>query len=213
MQDKVADLRRDYDRGSLDEAAMAFDPVDQFAAWFEEAKHLGFYEPNAMALATATADGAPSLRTVLLKAFDHRGFVFYTNFESRKGMELATNPNAALLFWWDRLERQVRIEGKADLISDGESDSYFASRPRASQIGAWTSPQSQLIGSRETLEEREAELQTKFSGAVVPRPAFWGGVRVRPSSIEFWQGRRGRLHDRLRYLRTQDAWRLERLAP
>lgn len=171
-------------------------------------------EPNAMTLATATPDGKPSARIVLLKSFDHQGFVFYTNYESQKGQELDNNPQAALLFCWLELERQVRIEGSVERVTPAESKAYFQSRPRESQIGAWASPQSRVIEGRFVLEEKVQELATTFKyDAVLPLPAFWGGYRVRPDVVEFWQGRESRLHDRIRYTREKIGWTIERLAP
>jgi pyridoxamine 5'-phosphate oxidase len=213
MSRAPADLRRDYDRAVLLERDADVDPVAQFGRWFQEAQGGGeVYEPNAMALATAAPDGQPSLRMVLLKGFDATGYVFFTNLESRKAVELAANHRAALLFWWDRLHRQVRIEGEVGLVSDEEADAYFASRPYGSRIGAVASPQSRVIPGREPLEARVRELEA-LHPADVPRPSHWGGFRLRPASFEFWQGRRSRLHDRLRYTRGAEGWRVERLAP
>ncbi len=205
-------LRREYTRRGLSEREMDPDPIRQFARWFQEALEAELIEPNAMTLATATPTGRPSARVVLLKGFDARGFVFYTNYESRKGQELAQNPQAALVFWWAPLERQVRIEGRVERVPDAEADAYFQTRPLEARLGAWASPQSRVIASREALEQRVREIRARF-GARVPRPPHWGGYRVVPEVIEFWQGRPARLHDRLRYTRTPDGWRLERLAP
>jgi pyridoxamine 5'-phosphate oxidase len=212
MSPSPADLRRDYDREVLLEADAAADPITQFAAWFEAALAGEVYEPNAMALATVGPEGQPTARMVLLKEFDAAGFVFYTNLESRKAGELAGNPRASLLFWWDRLHRQVRIEGTVARVSEAEADTYFASRPHGSRIGAIASPQSRVIEGREALEARVTELTARYPEDV-PRPRHWGGYRLRPEQLEFWQGRPSRLHDRLRYTRDGETWRIERLAP
>jgi pyridoxamine 5'-phosphate oxidase len=215
-----ADLRVDYGRGRLHEADVLADPVAQFGRWFDEARAANVAEPNAMTLATVDPSGAPSARIVLLKSFDARGFAFYTNYDSRKGRELAANPRAALCFFWQPLERQVRIEGTVERVGRAESEEYFQGRPRQAQIGAWVSQQSSPLTSRAELERIEAELQKRFEGAPVPLPDYWGGFRVVPHSIEFWQGRPSRLHDRLLYTRApahpgaNDAgWTLRRLSP
>jgi pyridoxamine 5'-phosphate oxidase len=206
-------LRKDYAFHGLSEADLAADPIAQFRVWFDQAVAAGLREPNAMTLATATRDGRPSARMVLLKGID-AGFVFYTNYEGRKAHDLAENPWAALVFYWAELERQVRIEGRVELVSQEESDAYFASRAAESQLGAWASRQSQVIAGREVLERRLRELTAAYTDREIPRPPFWGGYRVIPDSIEFWQGRPGRLHDRLRYRRLADgAWLIERLSP
>jgi pyridoxamine 5'-phosphate oxidase len=205
-------MRWEYAREALAEADVDADPVVQFGRWFEQATQAGLLEPSAMTLATATPDGRPSARMVLLRGFDERGFCFYTNYESRKAAELAANPRAALVFWWDALERQVRIEGRVEPTSRAESEAYFASRPPGSQLSAAASPQSQVI-DRATLERRVAELATSLPDGMVPLPDFWGGYRLTPEVVEFWQGRPNRLHDRLRYRRAGDAWVIERLAP
>jgi len=195
----------------LDEAEVDPDPLRQFARWFEEAGEAGIRAPEAMAAATATRDGRPSVRMVLLKGFDERGFVFYTGYESRKGQELAKNPRAALLFYWDPRGRQVRIEGPVERADEAQSEAYFRSRPRGAQISASVSPQSRVVESRAVLEERAAELEAR--GGEVPRPPAWGGLRVEPETYEFWQHRANRLHDRLRYRRVDGRWIVERLAP
>jgi len=190
------------------------DPIEQFIRWFSEAEQAGIPQPNAMTLATAAKDGAPSARMVLLKGVDSRGFVFYTNFDSRKGRELNENPRAALLFWWEPLQRQVRVEGRVQRLDEAESDAYFASRPRGHQLQAHASLQSRVIPHRDELEERFRAAEEEFEGRQVARPRWWGGFRVVPESVEFWQEGPNRLHDRLRYRREAGGgWRLERLAP
>jgi pyridoxamine 5'-phosphate oxidase len=214
MDTSVADLRKDYTLQGLSEADAEPNPFKQFQIWFDQALAAQLPEPNAMTLATATPNGKPSARMVLLKNFDERGFVFYTNYKSHKGQELADNPQAALVFWWAELERQVRIEGRVEKVSDHESDEYFHSRPLNSRLGAWVSEQSQVIKSREVLELRLQELKTESENQDVPRPPHWGGFRVIPTIIEFWQGRPSRLHDRLNYCRLDDgSWYIERLSP
>ncbi|CAM2891106.1 pyridoxamine 5'-phosphate oxidase [Rariglobus hedericola] len=210
----LADLRKDYSLSGLLEKDLARDPFRQFDKWFQEAEAAKLVEPNAMTLATATKDGRPSARTVLLKGVDGRGFVFYSNYESRKGRELAENPRASLLFPWIALERQIIIEGTLAKITREESDAYFHSRPRASQLGAWVSQQSSIITGRSVLEDAMKALEKKHAGAEIPLPPAWGGYRLAPETVEFWQGRRSRLHDRLRYRRETDGtWIVERLAP
>lgn len=208
-----AALREQFMAEGLDHDALAADPVDQFQRWYQQAIDARLPEPNALSLATVDPDGQPSLRTVLLKLYDADGFVFFTNYESRKARQMDHNGRVALLFPWVALARQVKILGRAARIPTAESLKYFATRPRGSRIGAWSSPQSQVISSRSLLEEKVAEMKRRFGDGEVPLPHFWGGYRVVPSSIEFWQGRESRLHDRFRYTREQDAWRIERLAP
>src|SRR3712207_175854 len=211
--DHVARLREEYTRSGLRECDVDPSPIEQFRGWFGEALAAGLHEPNAMTLATATSDGRPSARVVLLKGFDQRGFVFYTNYDGRKSRELEANPRAALVFYWGELERQVRVEGRVSRVPDIESDAYFAGRPRGSQLGAWASQQSRPVRDRGALESRLRELEDEYEGREVPRPAFWGGYRVEPETMEFWQGRENRLHDRLRYRLTEEGWGIERLQP
>ena len=206
-------LGREYTRAGLNEADADPDPIKQFETWFEEALNAGLHEPNAMTLATATPDGRPSARIVLLKGYDERGFVFYTNYEGRKAGEIEKNPRAALLFYWGELERQVRIEGRTSRVPEEESDAYYAGRPRGSRLGAWASEQSRPIENREALEDHLREIEAGYEGREIPRPSFWGGYRVEPVSFEFWQGRENRLHDRLLYTRPDGEWRIKRLQP
>ncbi|MEM9770143.1 MAG: pyridoxamine 5'-phosphate oxidase [Cyanobacteria bacterium P01_D01_bin.73] len=212
----VADLRQNYTRDGLHEDDVSDRPMQQFALWFAEASETdGIREPNAMILGTVSAAGRPSARVVLLKNFDETGFTFFTNYTSRKGVELLENGFASLVFLWEPLERQVRIEGRVEKIPAAASDDYFHSRPRKSQLGAWASPQSEAIANREILEQNFVELEKKYpEGAEIPRPDHWGGFKVIPDKIEFWQGRPSRLHDRLVFtLQSDDSWRRDRLAP
>ena len=206
-------MRKEYISTGLDKADVDHDPVVQFHVWFENAIDADLHEPNAMILATATGEGKPSARTVLLKGYDERGFVFYTNYEGRKAGELEANPMCALLFYWGELERQVRIEGRARRLSSEESDAYFAGRPRGSRLGAWASEQSRPVEDRDVLEERVRALEAEYEGREIPRPPFWGGYRVEPDTIEFWQGRENRLHDRIVYHRSRRGWKIVRLQP
>lgn len=210
----LADLRRDYHLAGLSERDLSRDPFRQFDQWFQEAEAARVAEPNAMVCSLAGRTGAPSSRLVLLKGVDGRGFVFYTSYESRKGRELAENPQASLLFPWIAQERQVIVEGPVARLPREESDAYFHSRPRANQLAAWASPQSTVIAGRSVLDEALKVLEKKYAGVEVPMPPFWGGYRVQPVTIEFWQGRRGRLHDRFRYRRdSSGTWVIERVAP
>jgi pyridoxamine 5'-phosphate oxidase len=211
---QIPEMRKEYTWSGLSEDDVDADPVRQFETWLKQAVAANLPEPNAMTLATATPDGQPSARMVLLKGFDASGFTFFTNYESRKGRELTANPRAALLFFWPELQRQIRIEGTVERVSEAESDAYFRSRPLGSRLGAWASAQSVVIAGRAVLEERVREVIQRYPDGEVPCPPNWGGYRVYPLNIEFWQGRPDRLHDRLRYLRIQPSgWRIERLSP
>lgn len=210
----ISHLRKEYRNAILNESEVQADAIQQFALWFEQAMEAKVPEPNAMTLATADGKGRPSARIVLLKDFDAEGFVFFTNYESHKGKDLKANPHAALVFFWHDLERQIRIEGKVKKIKSKESDLYFFSRPKESRLGAWTSPQSQKIESREILEETFEELAQTYAEQDPPRPDFWGGYRLIPKRIEFWQGRPSRLHDRVLYEKSPSGkWKISRLAP
>lgn len=209
----LSELRKEYKNASLDPVAMLDHPIAQFDSWFKEAQKAEMLEPNAMSLATANNEGLPSIRTVLLKYFDENGFVFYTNYNSRKAKEMATNPNAALLFTWLPLQRQIRIEGRVEKVSALESMAYFQKRPRESQIGAWVSQQSEVISSRKLLLNQFEKMKARFKNGEVPLPESWGGYRIIPHQIEFWQGRESRLHDRLVYTMDKQAWKKNLLAP
>jgi pyridoxamine 5'-phosphate oxidase len=211
----IADLREDYQGQLLEISQVADHPIKQFEAWFQEAQDSKIPEPNFMTFATSSIDGKPSARILLLKGIEEDGFVFFTNYNSRKGKELALNPNAAIVFFWLEMQRQVRIEGIVRKVSEADSEQYFQSRPRGSQIGAWASPQSRVIDNRETLESKVVELEKEFADEeILPLPRFWGGYKLIPSMLEFWQGRSNRLHDRIRYkLQSDKKWKIERLAP
>lgn len=214
MNTTLANLRQEYTQQSLDRADVLPDPIAQFERWFANAQQAQIHEPNAMHLATVSDDGRPTARVVLLKGIEEGCFLFYTNYRSQKGQQLALHPYAALTFFWPELERQVRIEGPVNKLSDEQSTAYFHSRPRGSQLGAWVSPQSEVIANRTVLERRQQELDEKFADQPIPRPPHWGGFALRPDQLEFWQGRPSRLHDRLRYRRqNEDQWVVERLAP
>ncbi len=207
-------LNKQYGLYELDEKDLSSDPIIQFDLWYEDAVKADLIHPNAFTLATSTNDGKPSSRVLLLKGFDEKGFIFYTNSQSKKGDDLSNNPFAAISFWWGKLERQVRVEGQIEIVSSDEADEYFSSRPRGSQIGAWASDQSSVIESRDILDNRFKEFEDKYKDMSIPRPPYWNGYRLIPNSIEFWQGRDNRLHDRIRYnLQPGGKWIRERLAP
>ena len=210
----VGDLRRNYEQGALDLEALNPDPIKQFESWFKEAREAGVHEPNAMSLSTASKDAVPTVRTVLLKSFDHDGFTFFTNYFSTKAAQIEENPQASLLFPWLTMERQVLVHGTVTKVSREESAAYFASRPRGSQLGAWVSKQSSIVTTRKELENKLEELESTYADRDVPLPDFWGGFLVKPDSIEFWQGRPNRLHDRLVYQRGEgECWGITRLSP
>lgn len=213
LSQMLANLRREYVSEPLTEDSVQGDPVEQFRFWFDEALRAEQPDPEAMTLSTATREGVVSARIVLLKGFDQSGFVFYTNYQSQKSRELVDNPCAAMTFYWPALNRQIRIEGTTEKVSQQESEEYFLTRPRGSQIGAWTSPQSEEIPDRETLERKLAEMEERFKDQSIPCPLFWGGFRLKPILFEFWQGRESRLHDRILYRRQDEIWQISRLAP
>ncbi|HVE61270.1 MAG TPA: pyridoxamine 5'-phosphate oxidase [Chitinophagaceae bacterium] len=214
MNSEIANLRRDYSLQVLLEKDVALDPISQFTKWWAEVLNAEIIEPNAMTLATASCDGMPSARIVLLKAFDENGFVFFTNYKSYKALQMEENPKASLVFFWKEIERQVRIVGLVSKIPAPESDAYFASRPKGSRIGAWASPQSQVIESRDWLDKRNADLIEEIKDNQIERPPHWGGYIVKPVIVEFWQGRASRLHDRIQYTLNENGdWKIERLAP
>ncbi|ARK12411.1 pyridoxamine 5'-phosphate oxidase [Fibrivirga algicola] len=209
----IADLRKDYTLNGLDKTDVLPDPIAQFQQWFDAALAAGVHEPNAMHLATINAQGRPEGRIVLVKGIDATGFSFYTNYNSQKAASLAVHPVASLTFFWPELERQVRIEGQVEKVSEAESDTYFNSRPRGSQLGAWVSQQSEVISGRDVLTAQQETFEAQFAGKPIPRPPHWGGFRVIPDSIEFWQGRPSRLHDRIRYRLEAGTWQIERVSP
>ena len=214
MMQNIADIRKDYKLQTLLEGDVATNPITQFDKWWAEAVNSQLEEVNAMTLATVDATGMPSARIVLLKGYDKKGFVFFTNYQSHKGQQLEQNPHACLVFFWPALERQIRITGTVEKIAGVESDAYFLSRPAGSRIGAWASPQSSVITKREVIEDRSQEIEQQFNDGNIPRPPHWGGYIVKPVQIEFWQGRTSRLHDRIQYtLQKDDSWLIERLAP
>ena len=209
----IADIRKEYSLKTLNEADVFADPMQQFEKWWQEAIESKIEEVNAMTLATSTAEGKPSARIVLLKGIDRNGFIFFTNYHSHKGNQIEENPFVSLVFFWKELERQVRVEGSISKVTAEESDAYFSSRPEGSRIGAWASPQSRIIASREVMEENVTELEKSFANKEIDRPPHWGGYIVMPNLLEFWQGRNSRLHDRIQYTYKDEAWKIERLAP
>ena len=213
MESSLGVMRRDYETAGLSEEDALADAIEQFQRWFEDARRAELHEPNAMTLATVDAQGQPSARMVLLKGVDQRGLTFFTNHGSRKALEILANPKAALVFWWGPLARQVRFEGTIEGVDLAETEAYFRSRPKGSQLAAWASPQSSVIADRAELEAAERAQRERFGGGEVSLPPFWGGYRLVPARVEFWHGRPSRLHDRLRYTRTAEGWQIERLAP
>jgi pyridoxamine 5'-phosphate oxidase len=213
ISQQIIQLRREYSSHQLDELSVLSDPLAQFKYWFDEALKVEQPDPDAMTLSTATTDGHISARIVLLRGLDHRGFLFYTNYQSRKSCELMSNPRGALTFYWFSLNRQVRVEGIVEKVTRRESEEYFQTRPRGSQLGAWASPQSDVITSREALDQKLEEMESKFKEQPIPCPPYWGGFRVKPATIEFWQGRESRLHDRILYRLSDEKWQISRLAP
>ena len=211
--DNLHKMRQEYAAGSLNETNMPQNPMEEFNVWLDFAINSGLTEPNAMTVATSTLDGKPSARVLLLKEVNDKGFVFFTNYLSRKGRELVVNPEVALVFDWHDIERQVRVEGRAEKLPEEESEAYFNERPEDAKIGAWASPQSKIVKDREELEKHLEEIEEQFEGMPVHRPSHWGGYLIRPSVIEFWQGRPSRMHDRLVYYKTEEGWTLHRLAP
>ncbi len=211
--DNLHKMRQEYMSGNLNEELMPQDPMQMFKMWFSEAIETGLTEPNAMSVATASLDGKPSARVVLLKEVNNMGFVFFTNYLSRKGREITVNPEVALVFDWHDMERQVRVEGRAEKLPVEDSDAYFNSRPEDAKIGAWASPQSKIVKNRDELEKLEDEIMEQFEDMEVHRPSHWGGYLIRPSVIEFWQGRPNRMHDRIVYYNTEEGWSMHRLAP
>ncbi len=210
---EISNLRKNYSLKELHKKNVSKNPFEQFSFWFDDAVKANIEQPNAMILATATKDGIPSARVVLLKGLEHDGFKFFTNYNSQKGKELIANPNASLLFFWYELERQIRISGKVEKVSKKESEEYFETRPYESQLGAWASNQSESIANRDYLEKRFNEFKLKYEEGKVPLPPYWGGFKLLPYSFEFWQGRENRLHDRIRYVKEKNEWKIERLSP